>query len=289
MPLPEGLLQVLEKALHAHIVKFNASAGGCINNGGEAVTTNGSFFVKWNNAKAFPDMFAAEAKGLNLIARCGRLRVPRVIKVLQTEHVQLLVLEFIFSGSRTTQYWHLLGEQLAELHRHSSDGFGLDYHNYIGTLRQFNSYNSSWIDFFIQQRLEIQLRLAAQNGLADTRLREQFERMYKKLPDLLPAERPSLLHGDLWSGNLLADDNGKPCLVDPAVYYGHREAELAFTKLFGGFDTDFYTSYQEAFPLEPGFHHRADIYNLYPLLVHLNLFGRGYLSQITQTVQRFSR
>lgn len=282
--IPNSLVTQLEAVLQTRILKFNPTSGGCISNSGELITATGTYFLKWNDATRYPAMFQAEAKGLRLLAPHCTLRIPKVIGVTETEAVQAIVLEFIKSVHRSGNFWELLGGRLAALHRNTADAFGLDHDNYIGSLKQRNTPYKSWIDFFIEQRLEPQLALAGEHGLIDTNLRSQVQLLYKKLPELLPAEQPALLHGDLWPGNLITDEQGEPCLIDPAVYFGHREAELAFTRLFGGFDETFYCSYQHVFPLQPRFEARLNIYNLYPLLVHVNLFGGAYINQVKHIV-----
>ncbi|MEL7006538.1 MAG: fructosamine kinase family protein, partial [Bacteroidota bacterium] len=151
-----------------------------------------------------------------------------------------------------------------------------------------SGFNESWIDFFIKERLEKQLRLAYSRELVDNNFLHKFRSLYLHLPNILINEPPSLLHGDLWSGNYLINSHGNASIIDPAVYYGNREIELAFTHLFGGFDSRFYQSYQEAWPLESGFENRMEIYNLYPLLVHVNLFGTSYLSGVLQVLKKYT-
>jgi fructosamine-3-kinase len=165
--------------------------------------------------------------------------------------------------------------------------FGLDHDNYIGSLPQYNSPRPAWVRFFIEQRIEIQLKTAIDNGRAEPSIVPVFERLYKLLPSIMPEEKPALLHGDLWINNLIENERGEPCLVDPAVYYGSREAEIAYTYLFGGFERGFFDVYDATYPLQPGFGERIDLYNLYPLLVHVNLFGGGYLQQVKEIVRRF--
>ena len=157
----------------------------------------------------------------------------------------------------------------------------------MGSLRQNNCFHSSWVDFFINERLDKQVQLASRKGLLSGPLEKQFERLYAQLDELLPEEPPCLVHGDLWSGNFMVSENGEVCLIDPAVYYGNREVDLAMSTLFGGFSPDFYTSYEEEYPLIPGWKDRLELYNLYPLLIHLNLFGSGYLGSILKVLQRF--
>jgi protein-ribulosamine 3-kinase len=268
------------------VKNFSFTGGGCINYGGRLNTSKGSFFLKWNDEKKFPGMFEAEAKGLKQLG-VSIINIPAVIGFGSGGVFQFLLLEFIESKAGGPKYWQRLGRQLAALHQVSSSAFGLDHNNYIGSLKQFNEQQSSWVDFFIEKRLHIQLMLAAERGLASVELTAKFERLYGMLPSLLPEEAPSLLHGDLWAGNLLANEKEEPYLIDPAVYFGCREVDLAMTELFGRFDDEFYRSYDEVFPLQHGYQERVDLYNLYPLLVHVNLFGRSYLSQINSVLDRY--
>jgi fructosamine-3-kinase len=266
---------------------FTPFAGGCINNGGKILTNRGAFFLKWNSAMKFPGMFAAEGKGLRLLASKNAIRIPQVINSFEQGDYQYIMLEFIESRQRSPHYWHLLGQKLALLHKNTHEYFGLDHDNYIGSLHQQNQRSGSWIDFFITHRLNVQLAIAVDQGSTEKSLVKKFETLYKKLPSILTNERPALVHGDLWSGNLITDDQGQPCLIDPAVYYGHREVDLAMTQLFGGFSSEFYDSYREVFPLAPGSRQRFDLYNLYPLLVHVNLFGKAYLRQVLDIIDSF--
>jgi protein-ribulosamine 3-kinase len=286
--LPIVLQKELEDRLQLKITSFRQAAGGCINWCGQIQTPAGNYFVKWNNLHKYPNMFAAEQDGLNRLAQTRSVRVPHTHMVFAVSDWQVLVLEYIPPGRPRPDYWEKLGEQLADLHRNSASAFGLDRHNYIGSLPQINDTRSSWVDFFIQNRLEYQLKMAEAGGWIDASLRLQFESLYRKLPDLMPEEPPALLHGDLWSGNLMTDAAGFPCMVDPAVYYGHREAELSFTRLFGGFDDRFYDAYHTCFPLQRDWESRVDLYNLYPLLVHVNLFGGGYLASVINIIHRYT-
>ncbi len=286
--LPISIREHVENHLHSKVTGFRPASGGCINQGGELVTDNGNYFLKWNDAHRYPGMFNAEAKGLTLLNSAKSIHLPKVVLVDETQANQFIVLEFIHAARPCKNYWALLGERLAQLHRNTNAQFGLNHNNYIGSLHQSNSFHGSWIQFFIEQRLEKQVSLAGQNNSLDRKYRSKLDDLYKKLPDLLPVESPSLLHGDLWSGNVMIDEKGEPCLIDPAVYYGHREIELAFTRLFGGFGSEFYEAYNDSFPLLPGFIERADIYNLYPLMVHANLFGGGYLNQVDRILKRYS-
>ena len=262
-------------------------SGGCINIAVKLETTAGNFFVKFSERPEASAMFAAEARGLALLASTGTLRIPEVIAQGQKAGRGYLLLEYLPPGFRAKNYWATLGQGLAALHGHHQAKFGLDFDNYIGDLVQNNTPSPNGTAFFIERRLQAQAGLAFYNGLIDKALLNRMEQLYPKLADLLPNEPASLLHGDLWSGNVLVDLAGQAGLIDPAVYYGFRETEIAFTQLFGGFDDTFYAAYQEVLPLEQGFADRAGIYNLYPLLVHVNLFGTAYLSGVERVLDRF--
>lgn len=268
------------------VSSYQFLSGGNINLAVRVDTSEGFFFVKWNE-DAPEDLFSCEAKGLALLRGTHTVAVPEVIAYGQRAQRAYVLMEYIQSPRPQASYWENLGSKLAGLHRHTQSGFGLDHDNYLGSLRQSNEAHANWVDFFIEKRLRVQAGLAWYNGQLPVFLYNQFDKLYKKLPGMLPEEKPALLHGDLWSGNVMVGNNGLACLIDPAVYYGNREADLAFTKLFGGFAPTFYNAYQEAFPLLPGFEQRAEIYNLYPLLVHVNLFGSGYLSGVERVLKKF--
>lgn len=320
--LETDLERLLSEKVGAGVKLLDCSSigGGCIHQATKLETNRGAWFLKYNQASEL-DNFRAEAKGLQLLKRAcyletplneapsktggaianrpasanvppipgpNGLRIPDVFAVHSNASHAFILMEFLESVRRSTGFWKDFGNSLAALHRYNSaPQFGLDHENFIGRLPQSNTPTDSWIEFFIQKRLEAQLRLAETKGLATQDLRRKFEALYLLLPDLIPVEPPSLLHGDLWSGNFLVGSQGEPCLVDPAVYYGHREAELAFTRLFGGFDQQFYSAYQEAWPLQPGWQNRIGLFNLYPLMVHLNLFGQGYLPDIHAILAKF--
>lgn len=278
VPLP-----VTETLREFGVKNFTGVSGGCINNGGKLETAAGIFFIKWNSASRYPRMFETEARGLITLTSADAIHIPKVIRHGIAGDLQYIVLEWIEQKDRDRNYWTFLGEQLAALHQHSHSRFGLPYNNYIGSLPQQNTLTNTWKEFFLVSRLNPQLELLR----VDASLRKKFDLLIEKLDGLFPDEKPGLIHGDLWSGNILVDEKGEPCLIDPAICYGHREMEIAFTRLFGGFDQSFYAAYHASFPLVPGFSERMDIYNLYPLLVHANLFGGGYLQQVNAILRRF--
>lgn len=268
------------------IQKHLPVGGGCINSGGKIVTNKGDFFVKYNDER-LAGMFETEVKGLKILSKTNEIKAPEVISIGNSENITFLILEWIEPGRKKNNFWEDFGSRLANLHRHLSESYGLDFDNYIGSLPQYNKRYDSWIDFFVHQRIEKQLEMAsAKYDISE--ISSDFQELTKRLHDIFPDEPPSLLHGDLWSGNFLVNDSGYAAIIDPAVYYGHREIELAFTKLFGGFDNTFYNSYEESYPVKPNFGERIDIYNLYPLLVHANLFGTSYLNQVRNILKKFT-
>lgn len=287
--IQQGVVSLLKQNIGDTITlkDFSFTGGGCINNGGKLTTSHGTYFLKWNDSAKFPNMFRAEAKGLKLLAESKSVYIPEVIGAGEAGSFQFLVLDFIHASHRTQHYWRDFGVQLAALHRNTSSSFGLDHDNYIGSLSQQNTSCATWIEFFTHNRLDAQIRLAERAALVDKSIRRNFETLYTKLPDLLPTEKPALLHGDLWSGNLMVNKHGAPGLIDPAVYFGHREMDIAMTQLFGGFNPEFLQVYHDVFPLTPGVEDRLQLYNLYPLLVHVNLFGGDYLAQVNSILRRF--
>lgn len=286
--VPPEIRMEVEAATSSTVTGFSFASGGCINNGGTCTTTKGSLFLKWNDQKRYPRMFETEARGLSLLKRSTILHVPAVICCGVVERYQYLLLENIQEGRRREDYWRDFGIGLAHLHRTSANHFGLDHDNYIGSLPQSNTETLSWPEFFVEQRLRKQLSLAINSKRLDDRMKKKFELMFEKLPALLTDEPPSLIHGDLWGGNIMTNASGQPSLIDPAVYFGNREVDLAMTTLFGGFDPEFLTHYRHAYPLAPGYEERFKLYNLYPLLVHVNLFGGGYARQVEAVVNQFA-
>lgn len=262
--------------------------GGSINMTYKLELTNGCVFVKMNGAEWADDMFTKEVFGLNSLRDHGSLTTPEVLGKTQVGQESYLFLEYFEPMSKSSSYWQDLGVGLAALHKTTAEKFGLDYDNYIGSLHQSNKSTSLWLDFFINSRLSPMVKLATDNGLLSMNEAQQFDQLFDTMHDLIPIESPALVHGDLWSGNIHQDGAGAPVLLDPAIYFGHREMDLSFTLLFGGFDEVFYQSYHDAYPLTPGFRLRQRLHNLYPLLVHLNLFGRTYWPRIRETLNRFT-
>jgi len=263
------------------------SGGGCINDCFILKTSSGKFFLKRNEAKKFPKMFVAEARGLKLLNETVSGITPNVIAHSENDDEQFLILECIEKGSTQTEFWNDFAKKLAALHRRSGNFFGLDHDNYIGSLSQSNRNHKDWISFFILERIEPQLKMAIDARELPSPIHKNFEKLFSRLHEIFPHEKSSLVHGDLWSGNYLTGKDGWMKLIDPAVYFGFREMDLAMSKLFGGFDSSLYKCYHEEFPLENGFEKRVDICNLYPLLVHVNLFGGYYAFQVQSIIKKF--
>lgn len=270
------------------VLNFSPVPGGSINACYRIETELSPFFIKINDVSKYPGMFTAEKKGLELLTLHSAFKVPELIILNEDESNSFLVLEFIEQETKNERSLRTSGNLLAEMHKQSSRQFGLDHDNYIGSLKQTNNFHDSWADFFIEERLSVQLKLAYDQDRLNRNVLASFEKLYKQLPDLFPSEPPSLLHGDLWNGNFIIATGGLPCIFDPAVYYGHREMDLAMTTLFGGFSDEFYQAYNENFPLEKAWKERTALCNLYPLLVHVNLFGGGYVREVEMILKRFA-
>jgi fructosamine-3-kinase len=242
---------------------------------------------KINLKEDFPEMFEAEAKGLKLLSKA--CLVPDVIEVAHFKNLQILQLKHVSSGSKSSNFWLNFGRDLAELHQLTDAVFGLDSNNYIGSLRQRNNTHDNWVDFLIEERLQPMLEMAVNSGevnYIEAKLAEDF---YHRIEEIYPEEKPTLIHGDLWGGNFICSEKEQACLIDPAVYYGHREMDIGMMHLFGGFDPILFEEYNTIFPLESKWKSRIAINQLYPLLVHLNLFGRGYWKQIKDILEPFGK
>ena len=284
--IPGDLRSALETSIGA-IRSITPVGGGDINAAARVETPDARYFVKWNFHPR-PRMFEAEARGLNLLAAAAALRVPRVVAVI--DQPAALVLDWIDLGSNKSAAAEALGRGLAQQHRSTAPAYGLDHDNYIGSTPQRNTPARSWIEFYRDQRLGAQRALAQQNGHLRADRARRLDRVMERLDQWIDdaTASPALLHGDLWGGNYLIDAQGNPVLIDPAVYYGDREAEIAFTELFGGFGARFYAAYHETWPLERGYADRRDLYNLYHLLNHLNLFGEGYGGSVDAILRHYA-
>jgi fructosamine-3-kinase len=288
--MDERLRAKLAAELGSPPLLVRAAAGGDINQTFSIELDDGrKLFVKTHRSPP-PGMYACEARGLNWLAEARALRVPEVLLASDADQhgPACLVLETIDTGRRSAGFDEALGSGLARIHQTGATCFGLDHDNYLALLPQHNASLPSWPRFYAERRLGPQTELASRSGRITAKLARQLEALCAKLETLAgPPEAPARLHGDLWSGNLLCDAHGEPCLIDPAVYAGHREIDLAMMRLFGGFSERVFAAYHAAYPLAPGHRERVALYQLYPLLVHVNLFGGQYASQVEQLIARW--
>ncbi|MEG3435574.1 fructosamine kinase family protein [Pannus brasiliensis CCIBt3594] len=266
------------------IEKTRSISGGCINQGYSVMGHGSIYFVKINDA-ARGSMFEAEALGLEQMYRTRTIRVPRPVAWGTADRSSYLVMEWLEFGGGNHQSWEKMGANLARLHRVDiGDRFGWERDNTIGSTPQINTLTDKWADFFAEYRIGYQLRLAERRGAnlpgEDLVLPAVREMLGSHHP------RPSLVHGDLWSGNAAITNDGEPVILDPATYWGDREVDIAMTELFGGFPAAFYRGYNEIFPLDAGYQQRKTLYNLYHILNHFNLFGGGYASQANRMLQQ---
>lgn len=262
--------------------------GGDINRTYVITTNEENYFVKLN-AIALADVLQKEKDGLQLLRSSNTsLKIPEPMLRGTYQQQSYLLMEYLEKGTESKALWQQLAGGLAQLHQSAKNCFGLNYNNYIGTVVQNNTIMTNWAAFYATQRIIPLMQQAYDQHKCtkeDVQLAEQF---CNKLPALMPEEQPALLHGDLWSGNRMFTINKEASIYDPAVYYGHREMDIAMTLLFGGFDTHFYAAYNEIFPLQKGWQRRVDICQLYPLLVHLLLFGGHYYTSVKRTLKNYA-
>ncbi len=279
--LKENIRNKIEKVLNDKVVDSHSVSGGCINDSKIIVTKSGKKFFLKTNFKNPTDMFLKEANGLRELTKPNVIRVPEVIY----SDNELILLEIIEPGKRRNDFFEDFGRKFAQLHKCNSNDYGFYENNYIGSTPQINialpEEKNNWNKFYFNKRLMFQFKLAEKNGYSTDELRKSFGKLEEKIESIVKPEKEisSLLHGDLWGGNYILDETGSACLIDPAVYYGNREADMAMTKLFGGFDSKFYTAYNEEYPFDTGYEYRENIYKLYHILNHLNLFGTSYYYQ----------
>lgn len=286
----QQIAENISTATQIKLTQFNTQAigGGCINAAYRLGSDGRDFFVKLNRAEHV-DMFTAEMKGLQMLVATQTVRVPQTICHGVAADRAYLVLEYLPLQAMNSSAQTQLGDQLARLHAIEQPYFGWIQNNTLGTTAQYNTPSQNWLDFWREQRLGYQLKLAEQNGYSG-KLQVQGKRLLDSLADLFAdySPRPALVHGDLWGGNAGMDHSDQPVIFDPACYFADRETDLAMMELFGGFSTECFAAYQKSYPLEDGYELRCDLYQLYHVLNHLNLFGGSYLAQSEHLLQRLS-
>ncbi len=291
--LSESLLEHLQQRFTdffsspSIIHHYQAVYGGDINKCFKLKTDKGDFFVKVNASLFGLDMFEKEARGLLQLIKAESIKVPMPLFDGKFHQQIFLVLEYIESGQPTTRFWETFGESIARLHSSTHEQFGLEHNNYIGKLTQSNKQHSLWMDFFALERILPLVKRAHESGLLNNEHVSDAERICSKLKEIFSEEPPALVHGDLWKGNFVTGTDGQAAIFDPAVYYGNREMDIAMSLLFGGFDEKFYDSYNYYFPLKSGWQDRVALCQLYPLLVHLLLFGGDYRSNVIEILEKY--
>lgn len=287
MASSESFLKQLELFLdRGPILAATPLSGGDINEAFRLDFANGEALFLKRNSNFSLDFFEAEADGLKALHQVDGPSTPQIIALDTFNDQSFLLLEFLDQGAERD--WLATGRALAQLHQNSNDRFGWVKDNYIGSLAQANRWSVDWSEFYAEYRLLTQAEKAFDRGFLNRRDLKSLESLLREYPHLHPKEKPALLHGDLWSGNLLFAEGGKPYFIDPSVYYGHREMDLAMMQLFGGFPSSVFEVYQEHYPLESNWQARISLHQLYPLLVHLNLFGPSYYASCQAVWQPFS-
>lgn len=288
MSVAKKIIHDIEVKLDVIISKVIPVSGGNINKVYRLQTSStNSFLLKVNSLCEYPGMFKFEQEGLAIIQSTQTIAVPNVLLHGETEDESYLVMQWIEPGQYTRKASQKLGEQLAQMHRHTSASFGFTVDNYMGSIVQSNKLHSTWNSFFIEERLKPMIKIALKKNALSSNDILMFEKLFQQLPELFDEEPPALVHGDLWSGNYLIDTNEVPYLIDPAVSYSNREFDIAMTTLFGGFDSSFYKAYHSNFQLQAGWKQRLNLWNLYPLLLHVNLFGGSYINQVRYNLSIF--
>ena len=267
------------------ILAFQAVSGGSINHAGKIETSSGAYFVKWNDTSLFPGMFQAEARGLQLLKSSGAVRVPAGVQVIEGIETSGLICEYVETVRGNQRLWEAAGESLAKIHVQKAAYFGLDHDNYMGSLPQSNKRHEVFPYFFLNERIRPQVKLARDHQLLDTAQVARFENL--KLYEHFADETPWLVHGDLWGGNIIFD-SVRPWYIDPAVAWSSRFVDLSMTTMFGLFPESFYHAYKEVYPYTSEQEKAWEIIKLYPLLIHVNLFGAGYLHETLQILNHFT-
>lgn len=280
--LSKEYIEYLSNLLNSKIEYLQSVSGGDISSAYLIKTSSHKYFLKINSNANASDMFLSEEKALTTIAKTNTIATPKILACSTFSNDSFLLMEHMDAKSPNSKELELFGNQLAQLHHITSEEFGFEENNFIGSLHQSNKKHNNWNDFYVEERLITQLILAKSNGLLKDSEIPKKEKLKDVCFPFFKNVKPSLLHGDLWSGNYLISDSGIPYLIDPALYYGHSEIDIAMSKLFGGFGPSFYDSYHGIFPKDEYTEDRIQLYQLYYLLVHLNLFGASYYSSVKQ-------
>ena len=290
MNLPTALVDEIQRELRDEILDVAFVGGGCISNACRLqLSSGGRIFLKWaGERERISGMFREEARSLHALGATSAIRVPKVLHVRDdAPQFSCIILEWLEPGGASKSSWRALGKQLATLHRKQNESYGWPADNFIGSLPQANRFHARWSDFWRAQRLQPQIEMAAAHFSNDDM--KSIQRLLDDVDSIVGDggdEGASLLHGDLWSGNVHMLADSTPALIDPSTYYGHREVDLAMSRLFGGFDGEFYRAYEAEWPLTANAERRLHVYQLYYLLVHVNLFGGSYVNSVRSAVKK---
>ena len=271
-----------------NVQRYERVHGGDINDGYCLISPGSNFFLKVNDSSKYPAMFEKEARGLDLLRKNSSFIIPRVVAQGTTNDTQYLVLEWLEKGTPKKDFWEKFGQALAMMHKQSTEYFGLDEDNYIGSLKQVNDQHGDWPSFYAECRIMPLVELLLNKNMVSSTDAKTAQTFCNKLENIFPDEPASLLHGDLWAGNYLVHSTGEAAIYDPAVYFGHREMDIGMTKLFGGFDQQFYNAYNHYYPMEKNWQRRLPLTQLYPILVHAVLFGGHYVSSGLSIIKQFA-
>ncbi|WP_286845795.1 MULTISPECIES: fructosamine kinase family protein [unclassified Proteiniphilum] len=281
------LLSYISTRISEKIISTKPVSGGDISSAYLIESEARKYFLKVNSNLCALEMFHAEQKGLQTIEQTKTIAVPHVHLADTIEGKAFLLMDFIESKRPDMSDYIRFGEVLAELHHCSQKDFGFSTDNFIGSLPQRNNTHAGWAEFYWFERILPQLQSALKAGLIQQNIIPKEKDVIPLFQEIFGDVKPSLLHGDLWGGNYLISTNGVPCLIDPAVYYGHSMVDIAMSGLFGGFGTEFYNAYHEIIPKTENYLQQIDLYQLYYLLVHLNLFGSGYYSSVSSILKKY--
>lgn len=282
--LHQDLKTHLETAFSIKIEGVSPLSGGDINDVFKLKCANRDYVAKLNKLHKFPGMFQKEANGLKALRDTGAIDVPEVLGFGDFKNQTYLLLEYKKTGEANASFWETFGAQMAALHKNSREDFGFQEDNFFGSLPQYNNAENTAASFFINQRLKPQFKMAVENGFEFNNL----DSFYKKAAEIIPNEKPALIHGDLWSGNYVINSQNKPCLIDPAVAYAPREMDFAMMQLFGGFNPRLFETYHEIFPLENEWKDRVKLWQLYYILGHVNLFGGHYYHSAKNIINSYA-
>lgn len=283
----EQIIRHISDQIQSQITAFRPVSGGDISSAYLLETQHQKLFLKVNSKSFAKSMFLAEQKGLQAIENTKTIAVPQVHLVSELDGKAFLLMDFIESRRPNAKDYTHFGRDLANLHLVSNDHFGFSSDNFIGSLPQSNAFHADWAEFYWNERIHPQLEIAKKNKALDDAKIPSKESALKIFRQVFGEVKPSLLHGDLWGGNYLISTDGTPYLIDPAVYYGHSMVDVAMSCLFRGFDAEFYDAYHEIISKQSYYQEQIKLYQLYYLLVHLNLFGRSYRSSVVDILERY--